>query len=100
MSKDVKLQYLVTATFMDKETGNTVLPGAYFAATEQRARRLQAAGVIADEDTGIPVGSDPMKPAPGADQNPGKAKANKKDAPSPDTGGDVNHGEANQLKEG
>ncbi|MGG1651387.1 hypothetical protein [Paenibacillus sp. NRS-1780] len=100
MSKEDKKQYLVTATFTDKETGDTVLPGSYFAATEQRARRLQAAGVIADDDTGTPVEPDPIKPALEADKKPGKAKANKNDAPSLDDGGDNNNGDADNPTEG
>ncbi|KAF6584993.1 hypothetical protein [Paenibacillus sp. EKM211P] len=103
MPKGDKLQYLVTSTFTDKETGDVVLPGSYFAATEQRARRLQAAGVIADDDTGTPLGTDPTNPAPDADKKPSKPKTTKTDTPDvpdtsdapnvpdvPDAGGDTN----------
>lgn len=112
MSKDVKLQYLVTATFKDKETGDVVLPGSYFAATEQRARRLQAAGVIADDDTGTPPETASTNPEPDADKKPSKPKTTKTDTPDvPDTsdapnvpdvldaGGDDN-GDADKPKEG
>ncbi|ODB61356.1 hypothetical protein [Paenibacillus polymyxa] len=92
MSKDDKRQYLVTSTFVDKETGDVVLPGAYFFATEQRARRLQAAGVIADDDAGT------TPDAADTEKKPVKTKTTKDDTPDvPDTpstsdvaGGDTN----------
>ncbi|MEB4781420.1 hypothetical protein P5G60_06640 [Paenibacillus jamilae] len=97
MSKDDKRQYLVTSTFVDKETGDVVLPGAYFFATEQRARRLQAAGVIADDDTGT---TPDAAPAADTEKKPAKTKTTKDDTtdapdtPStsdvPDAGGDTN----------
>ncbi|MCF2717874.1 hypothetical protein LWE69_11855 [Paenibacillus sp. UKAQ_18] len=97
MAKEDKRQYLVTATFTDKETGDTILPGSYFPATEQRARRLQAAGVIADDDTGM---TPDAAPTADTDKKPVKTKTTKDDtldAPDtpitpdvPDAGGDTN----------
>lgn len=97
MAKEDKRQYLVTATFTDKETGDTILSGSYFPATEQRARRLQAARVIADDDTGVTTDT---TPATDTDKKPVKTKTTKDDTPdapeSPsipdvlDAGGDTN----------
>lgn len=47
--------YRVTATFIDKETGGTVLPGSLFAATPQRAQRLLSAGVIEEMEESKPA---------------------------------------------
>jgi len=103
MAKEDKRQYLVTATFTDKETGDTILPGSYFPATEQRARRLQASGVIADDDTGM------TPDAADTDKKPVKTKTTKDDTPDvpdtpstpdvPDAGGDDN-GDADKPQEG
>lgn len=46
MASSETKHYRVTATFIDKETGETILPGSLFAATPQRAQRLRSAGVI------------------------------------------------------
>ncbi|ETT45227.1 hypothetical protein C162_21863 [Paenibacillus sp. FSL R7-269] len=46
-----KKHYHVTAEFVDKETGETILPGSVFEADDERLVLLRAAEVVGKEAT-------------------------------------------------
>lgn len=109
MSKELAY-YHVTSTFVDKISGNTILPGALYEATEQRAQRLRAADVIGDQATedevakftGVKPEPEPVskpEPIPEPEKNKGegeaKPKGNKKEntEPAVATGGDKDAGD-------
>lgn len=100
--------YHVTATFVDKESGETILPGALFSATEQRAQRLKSADVIGEEATkeeiaaftGIEITDDPQTELPNKEAaQPKQSKGKKVESSDSQTDSDGGK-DADNIKEG